>query len=589
MRPSVAVFLLALLPSVAPGAGQSTIRSLKVAPGVSSAKVTWDARPGAGVAGWALEWTSFCGVMGRSGAIAVALPADRKDAIIRFLRPGRVYSVRLYPYVRITAKKTIGRAPVAGQIAPVTFRVGRPGGAKPATVKNLRAAADGARVRLTWDPSGERDVAGYEITRKAPGEDAAKPYLTLTITDPLPRVTRVGAEARSRPAGVAEIVDTGLEQDKEYEYSVRAFTDGDKPQYSDPAGPVTVKTEVYVIKPGDLLFVVNRNAKNARKIALSYARARKIAKPKAVKVNVPVGAEITRQTFTKSLLGPVQRYLARHPRVTFIILVRGIPWRIREVGSFPERYTSWDRASVDSELTLARFSYYPVQGKVRNPLFGKTAKLTPVDKILAVCRLDGPDDKIANDLVRRATAAEKLGVEGVAFFDAGGPYASGNAAILRAADVARKDGRFQVQVDNEKRVIDLSLVKEKIGFYYGWYAGHFRPKRKTFRLGRGAVAAHLHSYAAYAISRDKYWVGPLLAHGATATLGVADEPLLDGFPVAAPLVDALLRGRNFGEASLASSRYLSWMSVNIGDPLYRPFKPKPAEDPDVPKAVRDAL
>ena len=66
----------------------------------------------------------------------------------------------------------------------------------------------------------------------------------------------------------------------------------------------------------------------------------------------------------------------------------------------------------------------------------------------------------------------------------------------------------------------------------------------------------------------------MLFHGATAVVGVATEPLLDGFPTADGLVDALLKGRNFAEASLSASRFLSWMPIAVGDPVYRPFKLK---------------
>lgn len=329
-----------------------------------------------------------------------------------------------------------------------------------------------------------------------------------------------------------------------------------------------------------VVLVVNTNSKYAGRIARNYCRARRVPTANVVKVGMPVGAAITRDNYSKLLLAPVQRYLSRNKHTTIILLVRGIPWRIGESGRSKDkrRYSGWDRASVDSELALAKYGEYNIEGKIRNPLYNQAARLTAESRVFGVCRLDGPDDRVANALVARAIAAEKKGVEGIAFFDArglkSGAYVSGDRSILRAADIARKDGRLKVVVDQREAVVDLSAIRQKIGFYYGWYAGHFRPKNKSFRFGRGAVAAHLHSFAAYGIEAGRWWVGPLLLHGATATVGTADEPLLDGFPMPDPLIDALLKGCNFAEASLSSSRYLSWMSVNIGDPLYRPFRPK---------------
>jgi uncharacterized protein (TIGR03790 family) len=424
---------------------------------------------------------------------------------------------------------------------------------------DLTAVADASRVKLTWTPVA--DAAGYEIARQAPGEEKPTPLRKL-------RIPGRGPEA--------EMLDTGLDQGKTYAYTVRAFTDADPPVCSEPTDPVAVTTEPYVLKPEDLLFVYNAQARHARAIGANYCKVRGIRNPHVLRVKLPVGAELSRGAYEKKLLAPVRKHLTLHPRTTIIVLIRGIPWRIRESGRSKDkrRYHGWDRASVESELALARKTDYDIVGRYRNPLYGKAARLTPLEGILGVCRLDGPTDQVANDLVRRAVAAERLGVEGIAFLDAGGPYPMGNRALLRAAELLRKDGRLPVKVDEKKRVVDLSQVPGRIGFYYGWYAGHFRPKDKDFRFGRGAVAAHIHSFAGYSIAPNKWWVGPVLMHGATATLGTADEPLLDGFPMPDALTEALLQGRNFAEASLSASRYLSWMSMNIGDPLYRPFKPK---------------
>jgi uncharacterized protein (TIGR03790 family) len=205
-------------------------------------------------------------------------------------------------------------------------------------------------------------------------------------------------------------------------------------------------------------------------------------------------------------------------------------------------------------------------------------KLTPVDRLLTVCRLDGPDDAVASDLARRALAGEKEGVEGIAFFDArgltSGGYAPGDRWIRKAAEIARADGRLKVKLDDTGKNIDFSQSGDTIGFYYGWYKSSWNPKNKAFRFGRGAVTAHLHSFAGFRIVKHKNWVGEMLDRGATAALGVAQEPLLDGFPAPDPLIRNLLAGRTLGEAFLASCRYLSWMPLCVGDPLYRPFKAK---------------
>lgn len=555
-------------------AARATVDSFEVTPAANAAKVAWEATA-KGIDGWAVEWASFSQFQ---GGTTRGLKPDARACTITGLKPGRVYTVRLYPYVK--RDKTIARAALKGKRPAARFRVGKPSAGKPETPTGLTAVADARRVRVSWNPSPERHVAGYEIGRKGPGDEGLAPYARLSVGRPTPRLALVDGPAL-RPTGVAELLDTNVEEGKEYRYAVRAFTEGDPPEHrSDWSEPAAVTAEPYRLRSGDVALVYNVKSKNAGRIAANYVRARGFDDPQRVRVSLPVGAEISREDFDRRLLAPIQAHLRERPTTTILLLVRGVPWRIRPSElTGPRRYTQWSRASVDSELTLARVEDYPVQGRIRNPLYHRAKRLTPVDRVLAVCRLDGPDDRTANALVQRAIAAEQRGVEGIALFDArglkNGSYAMGDRAILKAAELMKQSGRLDVRIDKKPEVVDLSRVKPKIGFYYGWYAGSFRPKNEGFRFGRGAIGAHLHSFAGYSLDKDKRWVGQMLWHGAAAAIGVADEPLLDGFPAADALVDALLEGRNLAHASLSASRYLSWMPLCVGDPLYTPFKPEP--------------
>ena len=78
-------------------------------------------------------------------------------------------------------------------------------------------------------------------------------------------------------------------------------------------------------------------------------------------------------------------------------------------------------------------------------------------------------------------------------------------------------------------------------------------------------------------STNHYWCGPLLAKGATCTMGCVNEPYLSGTPnVAAFLARRFGGGYTFGEAAWAAQPVLSWQTTVVGDPLYRPFG-KPAQ------------
>jgi tetratricopeptide (TPR) repeat protein len=110
--------------------------------------------------------------------------------------------------------------------------------------------------------------------------------------------------------------------------------------------------------------------------------------------------------------------------------------------------------------------------------------------------------------------------------------------------------------------------------YFGWYAnavaGPFT--RPDFRFVPGAVAVHIHSYSANTLrDEQKDWVGPLLTKGAAASIGNVYEPYLELTAHLNIFSDRLLHGFTFAESAYMSLRALSWMTVAVGDPLYRPY------------------
>jgi hypothetical protein len=110
--------------------------------------------------------------------------------------------------------------------------------------------------------------------------------------------------------------------------------------------------------------------------------------------------------------------------------------------------------------------------------------------------------------------------------------------------------------------------------YYGWYypnvAGPFA--NPDFHFVPGAVAMHIHSFSANTLrDRNANWVGPLVSHGAAASVGNVYEPYLQLTTHPNILNDRLLHGFTFAESAYAATEGLSWMSVMVGDPLYRPY------------------
>ena len=67
-------------------------------------------------------------------------------------------------------------------------------------------------------------------------------------------------------------------------------------------------------------------------------------------------------------------------------------------------------------------------------------------------------------------------------------------------------------------------------------------------------------------------MGPLLTKGAAATIGNVYEPYLQLTAHLDLFSDRLLHGFTFAESAYMSMPALSWMSVMVGDPLYRPYR-----------------
>lgn len=247
-----------------------------------------------------------------------------------------------------------------------------------------------------------------------------------------------------------------------------------------------------------------------------------------------------------------------------------------------------DEAAVDSELAwlpLIKMDV-PLDGPLPNLLYGCTnrAELTPLNGILLVSRLDGPTPEIASGLVDKALAAERDGLWGRAYIDTrnlatNNAYYLGDEWLRESADICRQLG-FDVDMDTNAGTFPESYPMSQIAIYAGWYDGDVSGpfKLPNVEFMPGAFAYHLHSFSAATLrSATTHWCGPLLAKGATCTMGCVYEPFLQFTPNIAFFLQSLGNGYTFGEAAWASQPALSWQTTVIGDPLYRPFAKTPLE------------
>jgi uncharacterized protein (TIGR03790 family) len=282
-------------------------------------------------------------------------------------------------------------------------------------------------------------------------------------------------------------------------------------------------------------------------------------------------------------------------KIRYAVLCYGIPLKIAPDPNLHETIKKGapvelqrNEAAVDSELAWLPLIEMNVllSGPLPNWTYGTTkeAALNPTNGILLVARLDGPTPEIARGLVDKALEAERDGLWGRAYFDlrniSDPGYKIGDDWIRSASEICRELG-FETVIDEKPETFPASFPMSQIAIYEGWYdgtvSGPFTLPKVEFMPG--AFAYHLHSYSANTLrSTTQNWVGPLLAKGATCTMGCVNEPYLGATPnVAVFTARFLANGFTFGEAAWAAQPALSWQTTVVGDPLYRPSGKSPLE------------
>lgn len=372
---------------------------------------------------------------------------------------------------------------------------------------------------------------------------------------------------------------------------------------------------------GDVVVVYNSALPESKTVAEHYAQARQVPENHLFGFSLPKGLEISRADFTFDLQRPLADALSTNglwkygdivvpyhngvlkhtdhlvvsSQIRYLVLCYGVPLRIQEdpdlheygESNYPAGYRL-NTASVDSELAwLPVINMHPtLVGPMQNWVYGSTNEslLSPTNGILPVSRLDGPTPEIASGLVDKAMAAERDGLWGRAYFDTRNidktdKYYYGDELIFGAAEVCTKLG-YEINIDTNSETYPASFPMSHIAVYCGWYDwnadGPFGLPHVEFMPG--AFAYHLHSFSAADIrSFTNNWVGPLLAKGATCTMGCVNEPYLQFTPNIAMFLNALAKGWTFGEAAWSAQAALSWQTTVVGDPLYRPFAKSPLE------------
>ena len=362
--------------------------------------------------------------------------------------------------------------------------------------------------------------------------------------------------------------------------------------------------------PADYAVVVYNEADPlSRDLADEYAAKRGIDHERVVGLNCPTAEEISREEYDTTIAGPLRKlfderhWWMRSPdqpgseptstvatnRVRFLVLIRGIPLKIRPTVNYPGDFChqpspikDQNAACVDSELAVLGLFTHGISGILPNPLFQSYVRFSePAPPgVMFTGRLDAPTGTMVRRMIDDSLAVEKTGLWGRCYVDGRGlvpgtnPLAEGDEWMKKIATETAPRVMPTVY-DNLPAMFSAAFPMNEAAMYFGWYneqpAGPFT--RDDFHFRPGAVACHIHSFSATSL-RDpaRWWVAPLVNRGADAVLGNVYEPYLSLTTHLDIFADRICDGYTLAESAWEATPALSWMNTVVGDPLYRPGK-----------------
>jgi uncharacterized protein (TIGR03790 family) len=346
-----------------------------------------------------------------------------------------------------------------------------------------------------------------------------------------------------------------------------------------------------------VLVIYNASGRDSLSVARYYMAQRGISEINRCRISVTSADSILYEEFEKRVKTPVRKCLETtgKQKILYIVLSYQTPYvvRIGERGFALDQFLAdiWDEYSTPTGngVKSAAHPYFAnagSQARIYAPFLSLAdyRKQPGALNIYSVWRLDAPTSDLAKGLVYKALFAETHGLWGKGCFDrqlgrieAVGDSGTGAGEwdIHRSAEFARAAGFDTTEDDHgaEFGTAPAPLQCTAAALYAGWYSlNHYND---AFTWTPGAIGFHLDSASAANPRGGPNWSANAVLKGITLTSGAVGEPYLEGLAHPDQVFLYLFRGANAGDALLRSTRWLKWMIINIGDPLYRPFA-KPA-------------
>jgi uncharacterized protein (TIGR03790 family) len=331
---------------------------------------------------------------------------------------------------------------------------------------------------------------------------------------------------------------------------------------------------------------------DSHKVATYYMEKRNIPKQNICKIDTYNEGMWEGNWYDPAMKKPVRACLEKlgKQKILYIVISYGTPYEVA-IGSNRQAADQmladiWDEYAGPHVMgrQVGNQPYYgnaQSQGNAYEPYvpLAKYREQAGAKTIYSVWRLDAATPELSKGLVDKALYAESHGLKGNAYFDIRGAiegyvdtgYGAGEWDIYRASVFAKKAG-FDTTLDDkltEFGTAPSQLRCENAALYAGWYS--LQHYNDAFSWVPGAIGFHLDSASATNPHTTDNWSGAAMLKGITVTSGALTEPFLEGLVHPDQIFLYLFQGANVGDAVLRGTRWLKWMIMNFGDPLYTPF------------------
>ena len=349
-----------------------------------------------------------------------------------------------------------------------------------------------------------------------------------------------------------------------------------------------------------VLVVFNARSSDSKAVAKYYARRRGIPSQNLCSIATMEDTRLIWKEYVSSVKKPVQKCLEKvDPKnILYIVFSYQTPYRVEgdksqaDPKKGPLTYAI-DQYVADIWDQYSDHDFHPAPNR-QQPYFDDARSKQNIYKpfqsfadyraepsallIYSVWRLDAPTPRLARGMVDKAIEAESSGLAGQACLDRrwdlasidDSGYGAGDWDLHQAATFARQAG-FPVTEDSNPAELGTPPAPEcpNAALYAGWYSlNHYN---NAFTWNTGAIGFHLDSLSVLSPRTGDNWSANAIQRGITVTSGAIEEPYLNGLLRPGGTFRDLFQGANVGDAFLRNTRFLKWMILYIGDPLYRPF------------------